>query len=274
MPRGRRVELSPVFVLHHRPWRDTSRMLEVFAREQGRLTLFARGVRGPRSRSASLLQPFVPLLASWTGSGETAQLNQVEAAPEMSATGLPPAALMPAWYLNELLMKLVLRADPQPAVFDLYAGALARLRRGDAVAAVLRGFERDLLGLLGFGLELRREAQGGAPLQDDRYYHFHPDLGFVGIHAEAESAYPGRSLLALADDDLQEDHVLEDARRLMRTALDHALEGRELRTRAVARAVTRRASRAATEAAARTRATASADGAVAFPDAAAGESRS
>jgi DNA repair protein RecO (recombination protein O) len=244
MPRGRRVELTPVFVLHHRPWRDTSRMLEVFARDHGRLTLFARGVRGPRSRSASLLQPFVPLLASWTGSGETAQLTQVEAAPERPATGVPPAALMSAWYLNELLLKLVLRADPQPTVFDLYAVTLERLRRGESVAAVLRGFERDLLGLLGFGLELRREAQGGAPLQADRYYHFHPDLGFVGTRAEVESAYHGRSLLALAADDLQEGTVLEDARRLMRTALDHALEGRELRTRAVARAVTRRASRA------------------------------
>ncbi|MFM7625290.1 MAG: hypothetical protein ACKO7G_02270, partial [Gammaproteobacteria bacterium] len=66
-------------------------------------------------------------------------------------------------------------------------------------------------------------------------------LGFVETPAGADNAYAGRSLLALADDDLQEAPVLEDARRLMRAALDHALEGRELRTRAVARAVTRRA---------------------------------
>jgi DNA repair protein RecO (recombination protein O) len=143
--RGRRVELDAVFVLHHRPWRDTSRMLDVFTREHGRLMLFARGVRGPRSRSASLLQPFVPLLASWTGSGETAQLTQVEAAPGGPVASLPAGALLSGWYLNELLLKLVLRADPQPAVFDLYARTLDRLRDGQAVAAVLRGFERDLL---------------------------------------------------------------------------------------------------------------------------------
>ena len=157
-------------------------------------------------------------------------------------------ALLSGWYLNELLLKLVLRADPQPAVFDLYARTLDRLRDQQAVAAVLRGFERDLLVLLGFGLELGREAQGGAPLQADRYYHFHPSLGFVATRADAEAAYAGRSLLALADDDLQEDAVLEDARRLMRTALDDALEGRELRTRSVARAVTRSAARAAASA--------------------------
>jgi DNA repair protein RecO (recombination protein O) len=253
MARGRRVELAPVFVLHHRPWRDTSRMLEVLARDHGRLTLFARGVRGPRSRTASLLQPFTPLLASWTGSGDTAQLTHVERAPAGqdaagadatgadAAAGLPAAALLSGWYLNELLLKLTLRVDPQPAVFDAYAQALARLRADPAPAAALRAFERDLLGLLGYGLELRREARSGAPLKPDAYYHFHADLGFVETPAGAEQAYAGRSLLALADDDLQEDSVLEDARRLMRAALDHALEGRELRTRAVARAVSRRA---------------------------------
>jgi DNA repair protein RecO (recombination protein O) len=242
MARGRRVELAPVFVLHHRPWRDTSRMLDILSRDHGRLTLFARGVRGPRSRTASLLQPFTPLLASWTGSGDTAQLTHVEAAAAAAGTaGLPAAAMLSGWYVNELLLKLTLRVDPQPAVFDLYAQALTRLRAGPAPAPALRAFERDLLELLGYGLELRREARSGAPLRTEAYYHFHADLGFVETPAGADNAYSGRSLLALADDDLQEASVLEDARRLMRAALDHALEGRELRTRAVARAVARRA---------------------------------
>lgn len=240
MARGRRVELAPVFVLHHRPWRDTSRMLDILSRDHGRLTLFARGVRGPRSRTASLLQPFTPLLASWNGSGDAAQLTHVEAAAAGTA-GLPAAAMLSGWYLNELLLKLTLRVDPQPAVFDLYAQALTRLRAGPAPAPALRAFERDLLELLGYGLELRREARGGAPLRTEAYYHFHADLGFVETPADADNAYAGRSLLALADDDLQEASVLEDARRLMRAALDHALEGRELRTRTVARAVARRA---------------------------------
>lgn len=251
MARGRRVELAPIFVLHHRPWRDTSRMLDILSRDHGRLTLFARGARGPRSRTASLLQPFTALLASWSGAGDTAQLVHVERAPATpgagvdadagAEAGLPAAALLSGWYLNELLLKLTLRVDPQPAVFDLYGRTLARLRVEPSPAPALRAFERDLLGLLGYGLELRREAREGAPVRADAYYHFHADLGFVETPAGADNSYPGRSLLALADDDLQEAAVLEDVRRLMRAALDHALEGRELRTRAVARAVTRRA---------------------------------
>lgn len=240
----RRVELAPLYVLHHRPWRDTSRMLEVFTREHGRLTLFARGVRGPKSRTASLLQPFRRLLGSWSGSGDAGQLTAVEAAPVKGPTGaveLPAGALLSAWYLNELLLKLTLRTDAQPTIFDLYDEALALLRAGESVPPVLRMFERRLLELLGYGIEFGSEARSGAALQPEAYYHFHPGLGFVETRAAAtEGVFAGRTLLAIAAEHWQESGVLEDARKIMRLALDGALEGRELRTRDVARAVSRR----------------------------------
>jgi DNA repair protein RecO (recombination protein O) len=62
----RRVQLAPAYILHHRPYRDTSRILEVLTREHGRLSLFARGVRGPKAKLASVLQPFQLLLVSWS----------------------------------------------------------------------------------------------------------------------------------------------------------------------------------------------------------------
>ena len=224
-------------------------MLEVFTREHGRLTLFARGVRGPKSRTASLLQPFRCLLGSWSGSGDAGQLTAVEAAPvkdqtggaELPAAELPAGALLSAWYLNELLLKLTLRTDAQPAIFDLYDEALALLRAGESVPPVLRMFERRLLELLGYGIEFGSEARSGAALQPEAYYHFHPGLGFVETRAATtEGVFAGRTLLAIAAEHWQESGVLEDARKIMRLALDSALEGRELRTRDVARAVSRR----------------------------------
>jgi DNA repair protein RecO (recombination protein O) len=240
---GRRVDLAPLYVLHHRPWRDTSRMLDVFTRDHGRLTLFARGVRGPKSRSASLLQPFRLLLASWSGSGDAGQLTQVEAAgvreADDSLKPLPAAALLSAWYLNELVLKLTTRHDPQPLVFDLYHECLGRLRAGEEIAAVLRRFERQLLDLLGYGVEFRNEAREGQALKDDAYYHFHPELGFTEVSGGAQqgTVFRGRELLGIAEDRYDDAAVLETARSVLRVALDHALEGRDLRTRAVARAV-------------------------------------
>jgi DNA repair protein RecO (recombination protein O) len=238
---SRRIELAPLYVLHHRPWRDTSRMLDVFTRDHGRLMLFARGVRGPKSRTASLLQPFRLLLASWSASGEAGQLTQVEAAVAGEVLSLPASTLLSAWYLNELVLKLTVRNDPQPLVFDLYHATLDRLREGAAVTAVLRTFERQLLELLGYGVEFRFDAREGQALRADVRYHFHPDLGFVEVSGQAPAAaFSGRDLLAIADDEYADPAVLETARQVLRVALDRALEGRELNTRAVARSVVRR----------------------------------
>ena len=81
----RRITLAPAYILHHRPYRDTSRILDVITRDHGRLTLFARGVRGPKAKLASVLQPFQLLLLSWSGRGEAAQLTGAE------MRGLPSA---------------------------------------------------------------------------------------------------------------------------------------------------------------------------------------
>src|SRR5690348_2325781 len=114
----RRVTLTPAYILHHRPYRDTSRILEVLTREHGRLSLFARGVRGPKAKLSSVLQPFQLLLLSWSGRGEAAQLTGAESA-DHSPTP-PGVSLMASFYLNELLMKLTTRHDPLPALFDDY----------------------------------------------------------------------------------------------------------------------------------------------------------
>jgi len=84
-------------------------------------------------------------------------------------------------------------------------------------------------------------AREGGALQAGAYYHFHPDLGFVQVTGETGGkVFEGRVLLAIAADDYTDETVLEPAKRILRMALDHALDGRELRTRTVARAVARR----------------------------------
>jgi len=245
---GRRAELEPAYVLHHRPWRDTSRLLDVFSRDHGRLALFARGVRGPKSKLAPVLQPFQPLLLSWSGSGDAGQLTRAEPALDAqrdAVPALPAAALMSGWYLNELLLKLTTRLDPQPALYAHYEAALDAMRAGVAAAPVLRRFELQLLEELGYGLDLTHDARTGRPIEAGSYYHFHPSLGFVGLSSDpGPEALPGASVLALAAGRFDEPRALDDARRVMRAALDLLLEGRELRTRAVAQAVARRPRRA------------------------------
>jgi DNA repair protein RecO (recombination protein O) len=235
----RRIDLTPGYLLHHRPWRDTSRILEVLTREHGRLTLFARGVRGPAAKLAAALQPFQLLLLSWSGRGEAPNLTGAERA--SGAAALPPSCLLAAFYLNELLLRLTTRHDALPALFDHYHCTLEALRAGAPLAPSLRVFEKRLLQELGYGLDLSAEAHSGLPIEAEGWYEFQPGAGLLRARAHAERALRGRSLLNLGRETLSEARELEDAQRVLQAALAACLEGRPLATRAVAKAMQRKA---------------------------------
>jgi DNA repair protein RecO (recombination protein O) len=234
----RRVLLAPGYILHHRPYRDTSRILEVLVRDYGRLTLFARGVRGPKPRFGGVLQPFDLLLLSFQVGREAGQLTGAESAE--SAPPLPAASLMPGFYLNELLLKLTTRHDPVPEVFEDYRRALSGLRAGGSIEAVLRVFEKRLLEAVGYGVDLTSEARTGKAISAQGRYRFEASQGMVPARERDEDAVAGSSLLALAREELGEGRTLEDARKVLKAALAERLEGKELTTRKVARAVASR----------------------------------
>jgi DNA repair protein RecO (recombination protein O) len=225
-----RITLEPAYILHSREYRDTSRILDVFSERHGRLTLFARGARGPKSKLASLLMPFRPLLVSWSGRGDAAQLTGAE--PNGEVTTLPSRHVLSGFYLNELIISLTTRHDPQPQLFEDYALALRQLTADTPPQPALRVFEKRLLASLGYGLEFSVDAQ--------MFYRFHVGEGLAEVRDETPGAYPGRCLLALQEENLQDTESLDVARRVLRQALDHCLEGRELRTRTVARSMARR----------------------------------
>ncbi|MFN2308761.1 MAG: DNA repair protein RecO [Gammaproteobacteria bacterium] len=225
------TQLQTGHILHARPYRDTSLLLEVFCRDHGRLGLVARGARGPRARNRGLLQPFQPLLLSWSGRGELANLHGVEAAG--CAARLPGQALYAGFYLNELLLRLVPRLDPHPEVYTAYAEALAGL--GTEPQRPLRRFEKRLLESLGYGLLLDHEAHSGAPVRAESQYAYALESGPLPVDAAGAGGLilSGRSLLSLAADDLSDTQSLADAKRLMRAALGLYLGDRALKTREV-----------------------------------------
>jgi DNA repair protein RecO (recombination protein O) len=235
---ARRVQLAPGYILHHHPYRDTSRILEVLTRDAGRMSIFARGVRGPKAKLASELQPFRLLMLSWSGKGDAPMLTGAESAPDQGT--MPPACLMSGFYLNELLLKLTHRHDPVPGVFDTYHATLEALKHGAGLEATLRIFEKRLLDLLGYGVEVDLDARTGERIDPDAYYHFRPAYGVFPAAEDAAGALLGASLIRLAREAVETERELDDAKRLLQAALAHCLEGRELATRQVARAVARR----------------------------------
>ncbi|MGC2032717.1 MAG: DNA repair protein RecO, partial [Steroidobacteraceae bacterium] len=126
---ARRVWLAPAYVLHQYAYRDTSRIVEAFTSDFGRLTLFARGANGPKSGLRGVLRPFQRMLVSWSGKGEACQLVSAEI--DGVVTNLAPNRLMSGFYLNELLLKLTQRCDPHPEIFFSYASCVQALCDGE-----------------------------------------------------------------------------------------------------------------------------------------------
>ena len=231
---ARRVQLEPAFLLHHYPWRDSSRILEFFTRAHGRVSVFARAARRGGSSLPAALQPFGELLVSWSARGEAGQLTGAERV--RTPAFLSGDRLMSGFYVNELLIKLLPRHDPHPSLYDAYAAIVARLHDADAdPARSLRIFEKRLLEELGWGLDLSHDAGSGEPIESHRAYRYRIDGGAEVVDGVAEGTlvFAGASLLSLAREDLADPQSLADARRLLRAALDQCLDGRPLRTREV-----------------------------------------
>lgn len=205
-----RIDLQPGYILHSRPYRDSSALLEVLTAEYGRLALIARGARrqGRKRVSGNILRPFLPLLLSYSGRGELRTLVGSELAG--TAVELPGERLFSGLYLNELIMRLVHRHDPHPRLFALYSSTLASLGAESTLDAPLRRFELGLLEELGYSLDFTRDGDS-APVEVDGWYSYQPEQGMVRRLAVKDSSpalYAGRDLLQLAagnyDDDLRQ----------------------------------------------------------------------
>jgi DNA repair protein RecO (recombination protein O) len=212
-----RATLEPSYVLHSRPYRESSALLEVFTRDHGRVGLVARGARGRRSRWKNVLQPFRPLLMSWIQRGELGTLteaDQVASPPPVSGE-----ALFCALYANELLIRFLQRLDPHPGLFEHYRAMLGELAGRAAPEPVLRLFECRLLAATGFGLQLEREHGSGRAIQPEGWYRYEPDVGPIS----------GEALLALQSGQIRDRH-LKELKALMRRMIRHHLGDKPLKS--------------------------------------------
>lgn len=233
MPAGVHEELEPAYLLHRRPYRETSALLEVFTRDHGRIALVARGARRPRSALRAALIPFVPLLVSWSGRGEVGTLRGAEVrGASRSMTG---EALLSALYLNELLMRLTHRHDPHPELYDAYAAALRALTQDTETEHTLRVFEKRMLEAIGYGMLLEHEAESGAPVVREQRYAYRADRGPAPATVRAADCVEvsGATLLDLAGERPLDESGRREAKRLMRFVLRAHLGERPLASRAM-----------------------------------------
>lgn len=230
------VQQEPAYVIHRRPWRESSLLVDLFSLNHGRMSVIARGASSSKSPLKAQLQPFQPLLVDWRGRSDLKTLVQLEV---RSAAALSQTrALYSGLYLNELLQRMLPAADPHPMLFASYIDslqALAALARSEDVEPVLRTFERSFVSALGYDFAWDYATDLGQAVQADIDYGYDPAQGIVSAHNREARVHkiPGDALLALAAGDLTSDRPRLTAKRVMRVLIDYLLQGKPLHSRAL-----------------------------------------
>jgi DNA repair protein RecO (recombination protein O) len=229
-----RIDDEPAFVLHTYPYRETSVIVEAWSANHGRVALIARGAKRARSELRGTLQAFQPLTLGWMGARDLKTLTRAEWRGGMP---LPTGSgLLCAFYLNELLLKLLPREDPHPQLYADYVDALEALAAGGEQAPLLRRFERALLAAMGYALNLTHDVDSGAPIDATARYHFAIEQGahrLPGPTGQPGLVVHGATLVALATSNYPDAAAAGEAKRLMRVVLDHHLETRRLFSRRI-----------------------------------------
>lgn len=234
-----RLEDEPAFVLHSYPFRETSLLVEIFSREHGRVPLVARGARRPKSAVRGLLMNFQPLSLSWFGKHEVRTLHSAEwqgGQPLLQGT-----ALLCGFYLNELLLNLMVRDDPHEQLFDYYRHTLLRLAHGADMASTLRCFEKHLLQELGYALLLEHEAGSANAIDPLSSYRYVVERGAVRGASTSDGGLliSGKTLQDMAADDYSDAQSARQGKQLMRMLLNHHLGGKILHTRELIKDLTK-----------------------------------
>ena len=227
-----KVAQQPGFVLHSYPYKETSLIIEVFTRDYGRVALVAKGAKRPFSHLRSVLQTFQPLTFSWTGKGEIPILMSADWVGGMLP--LEKSSLLSGFYLNELLIKFVLRSEPIPHLFDQYVSSLNQLAHQEPLEIVLRRFEIALLRASGLIPEFKRCTQNGAQIIADQHYTFDPTAGVAPYEqANGTPIVLGKTLLDMEAGNYSDSTTRMQSKMLMRFLLSHHLHGGSLKTRQI-----------------------------------------
>jgi DNA repair protein RecO (recombination protein O) len=196
--RGAATPLA-AYVLHRYDWSESSLIVDLFTRDAGRVVVAAKGAKRPTSQLRAVLMPFQRIAVSFARPSRDESASEVHNLRAAEWAGGPAPrggeALLAGFYLNELLLKLLARDDPHPALWEAYADTLPWLGGSDEPAA-LRAFELVLLAETGHLPDLARVTATLVPLDAARRYQLRPEAGLV-VSPDEDGTLAGSDCLAL-----------------------------------------------------------------------------
>ncbi len=231
-PEKERIQLHPAYVLHQRPYRNTSLLLDVLTEEHGRISLIAKGAKQVKSKFRGILQPFQCLSISWVRKTQLGTLTGAELIEKPNV--LEGEAMYAGLYLNELLTRVLENDDPVSEIYHAYAQALRQLSCTN-IAPALRIFEYQLLQSLGFEIQLAHDADQDA-ISENLKYKYIPELGFIVSTEKNVSLFQGSHIIDFREQNFDDPFTLKIAQYLMRSGLQQLIGEKPLKSRELFRA--------------------------------------
>ena len=214
------------FLLHQRAYGETSLIVEVFSKSNGKMSLMARGAKKPKSKFFGYLAPFTKLQVTYSGRSDMKTLTNVDRDFSIATNSFSKTSYS-LLYINELLMRLLPKDAAQEDLFYLYEQFLNKVSRGDEIEITLRHFELDLLDMLGYGLDFENDIDHHESIDSNKSYAFIPERGF---RESSNSSFTGEDIINIRTRDLSKVSK-KYLKHLTQTAIHFCLDGRDLESR-------------------------------------------
>ncbi len=228
-----RVRNEECFILRTIPILESSLIVDVLTYNYGRRSLMAKGARRMKSQFRGYVRPFQLSRVGWIGKNETPTMTSL--VHKAGALAINGRRMYCSYYLNELIIRFVRQATPQPKLFMAYQEALERLIDQESEFDTLRVFEKNMLRALGYGLTLLTEADGSTPVRRDRLYRFDYESGPIPATQSTEDSVAGGVLIAIAEENFDSAAIRQECRLFLKRAIEYYCEGKTDRSREVFR---------------------------------------
>ncbi|MCK5818514.1 MAG: DNA repair protein RecO [Psychromonas sp.] len=225
------------FILHSRPYRETSQLIDVFCEDIGKVSLIYRGGRRCTRMKKGSPQPFTLLQIEYFGRGSLKTVKSIEAVTQV--VPFRGNRVFVAMYVNELLYRLLLAETTCDGLFQTYQNTLLAIAGDDDLHATLRNFELTLLETLGYGVNFDKDIYTGKPLEVGFDYQYQQQLGFFVKQAQHQrhQVYSGAEIQALVSRSFTTPALRCAAKRFCRQALGDLLGNKQLHSRSLFTAV-------------------------------------
>ena len=227
-------ETTDAFVLHSRPFKETSLILHCFTQNFGLISVVAKGIKRKNAQAKrAILQPFNLLKLEFTGRGELKTLCESEL---IRFANQPKGnALACCYYLNELTLRSLKEWQEHPELFNVYLELIQLFNtcNNEEMPRLLRNYELSLISLLGLSPDWNYDTNDDL-IDENQFYEYVSETGFRRIELKEKNAsqnnYSGKTLLAISNRDFL--HInLKECQRITQKLIRPLIGNRPLESR-------------------------------------------